>query len=309
MINLSNVKGLIVKKTGRPLAILSKHSPQILLAAGVVGVVASTVLACKATLKVDAILDEAEENLGKIKKASEDFTMDKYTPEDAQKDTVLAYVQTGVALAKLYAPAIGLGVLSIGLILKSNNILQKRNLAVMAAYKIVEESFDAYRRRVVEELGTDKDRQFKYGITSEKVSVEVIDDDGKKKTIKQRVDSYAADGVSEYARFFDELSIQYKQTPEYNLMFLRAQENYANDCLRMRGHVFLNEVYDNLGIPRTQAGAVVGWVRDAERDGGDGYITFGIYDPDHENSRAFVNGYNQAILLDFNVDGVIWDLI
>jgi len=311
MFTLESAKRMFIQKTGRPMAILSKHSPQILLGAGVVGVVAGTVMACKATLKVEAVLTEAKENLEKINEvaARED---ESYTQEDAIKDKAIVYVQSGVSLGKLYLPAIAVGALGIGMILKSHNILSKRNVAIIAAYKVVSETFDAYRERVVEELGEDKDRQFRYGIVKEKFVEEVTDEEtGKKKKVKGEKDIIMALGTSDYAKFFDPYSPRWSKIPEYNLMFLKSQERAANDLLNIRGHVFLNEVYDLLGIPRTQPGAVVGWVKDNpdNRDGQDGYIDFGLYDVDDENKRAFVNGYQDSILLDFNVDGLIVNLI
>ena len=311
MTTMDNVKRVIMQKTGRPMAILSKHSPQILLGAGVVGVVAGTVLACKATLKVNDILDQTKETLVKIDETAEsNLPEGEYTQEDVVKDKALVYTQTAMALGKLYFPAIAATTLGIGMILKSHNILNKRTIAMAAAYKVVSETFEAYRERVVEELGEDKDRQFRYGIVKEKTVEEVIGEDGKKKKVKGEKEIAMGLATSDYAKFFDPLSPRWSKIPEYNLMFLRSQEKYANDLLNIRGHVFLNEVYDMLGIPRTQPGTVVGWAKNNdERDGSDGYIDFGLYDLDDPNKRAFVNGYNDAILLDFNVDGFIADLI
>jgi hypothetical protein len=133
------------------------------------------------------------------------------------------------------------------------------------------------------------------------------DENGKKIKSKKTIEVTDPNGVSQYARFFDESCVQWSKTPEYNLTFLNCQQNYANDLLHSRGHVFLNEVYDMLGIPRSQAGAVVGWVLGKDNDVG--YIDFGIYDGNRMRARDFVNGYERSILLDFNVDGVIYDLI
>ena len=110
---------------------------------------------------------------------------------------------------------------------------------------------------------------------------------------------------SMYARFFDESSPSWVNDAEYNLMFLRQQELYANDLLKKRGHLFLNEVYDMLGISRTKAGAVVGWIYDENNTNGDNCVDFGIFDPHNEHNRAFVNGNTKTVLVDPNVDGNI----
>ena len=145
----------------------------------------------------------------------------------------------------------------------------------------------------------------KNGIKKENITVMEMNEKGKTVTSTKTIETVDKDGISQYARFFDESCINWSKTPEYNLMFLNGQQNFANDLLNARGHVFLNEVYDMLGIPRSQAGAVVGWVKGV----GDDYIDFGIFEGKTAAARAFVNGAERNILIDFNVDGVIYDLI
>lgn len=292
---------------------VKKHSPEILLISGIVGVVGSAVMACKATTKVSAILDETKEVVDKIHECSENTEIvesGKYTPEDAKKDLAIVYAQTGMKFVKLYGPSVALGVLSITSILASNNILRKRNVALAAAYATVDKSFKDYRNRVVERFGEAVDRELKYNIKAQKVEKTVVDPEtGKEKKVKETVEIAGIDGYSEYARFYDDGCKGWEKDAEYNLLFLRAQQRYANDLLVSRGHVFLNEVYDMLGIPRTKAGQVVGWVYDPDNNENDNYIDFGIYDVNKPKARDFVNGYERTILLDFNVDGNIWDLM
>lgn len=292
---------------------LKKYSPEILAVAGTVGVVASTVVACKATTKAGEVLDEAKDKVDQVHTVLDNDSIadDVYSQEDANKDMAIVYVQTGVKLFKLYAPAVALGALSIGCMLTSNNILRKRNVALAAAYATVDKGFKDYRNRVVDRFGETVDRELKYGLKAKKITETVIDEEtGKEKKIKKTIDVVEGlDGYSDYARFFDEASINWEKDAELNLMFLRSEQNYANDLLRARGHLFLNEVYDRLGIPRTKAGQVVGWVYDEKNPVGDNFVDFGIYDAHRETNRDFVNGYERVILLDFNVDGNIWDLI
>lgn len=289
---------------------LKKRSPEILVAVGVVGTIASAVMACKATLKVNDILNETKENVTKIHDCMADEGLKesgKYTEEDGKKDLTIVYTQTGVKLVKLYGPAIALGALSLGCILTSNNILRKRNVALAAAYATVDKSFKEYRSRVVDRFGEEVDRQLKYNIKAKEVEEVVVDENGEEKVVKRNVEIADIDGYSEYARFFDELSSYYEKDSEYNLMFLRKQQRYANDLLRSKGRLFLNEVYDMLDIPRTKAGQVVGWVYDPDNPNVDNYVSFGIYDVDKQTCRQFVNGVERAILLDFNVDGNVWE--
>lgn len=289
-----------------------KHSPEILMVAGVVGTVASTVLACKATLKVNEVLEEKKNTIDAIHTCLENETIE-YTEEDSKKDLTILYAQTGIKLVKLYAPAVILGALSITSIVAGHRILKKRNLALAAAYAVVDKGFKDYRKRVVERFGEELDKELRYNLKAKEIEEVVKDKDGNEKVEKKVVNVVDSEnplnGVSEYAKFFDEVSTNWSKDPEYNLMFLRRQQDWANEKLKATGYLFLNEVYDMLGIPRTQAGQVVGWIYDKENPNGDNYVDFGIYDVHSEAKRGFVNGVERSILLDFNVDGVIYDKI
>lgn len=285
-----------------------KHSPEILVAAGVIGTVATTIVACRATTKASAIISEAKTSLDAIHDCmANEALADKYTKEDSRKDLTMVYTKTAVEFGKLYAPTVILGAASISCILASHNILRKRNAAIAAAYATVEKGYKEYRGRVIERFGEVVDRELKYNIKAKEIEETVINEKGEEEVVKKTVEVVDIDGYSEYARFFDEASPYWEKDSEYNLMFLRAEQNYANDRLRANGRVFLNEVYERLGIEKTKAGQVVGWVYDPDNGDGDNYIDFGIYDCRRDRARAFVNGYERCILLDFNVDGNIWE--
>ena len=298
------------KMTGHSGLVLKKYSPEILLVAGITGSIASTVLACRATLKVEAVLDNHKDKIDKIRLCRDkvqagEIPLKDYSEKDYKKDLAVTYTQTVFDFIKLYGPSISLGVASIVCILSGHKIMNKRNIALMAAYKAIEEGFSAYRKRVIKDHGEQADYMYKHGLRSELITETETDSDGKKKKIKTEKMITDPNELSVYARFFDEGCAQWSKTPEYNLMFLRAQQSYYNDLLKSRGHVFLNEIYDALGIPRTKAGSIVGWVIGPD---GDNYIDFGIFDGENDRARDFVNGYERSILLDFNVDGVIYDL-
>lgn len=307
---MKNLKEKIVKNFHKCEMKVKKHSPEILAAVGVVGVVTGAVMACKATTKLSEILDETKESLDKIKEVEQDPKYeDKYSAEDAKKDLAIVYVQSGVKIVKLYLPALVVGGASLGCLLASNNILRKRNAAISAAYMTVDKSFKEYRKRVVDRFGEEVEKEIRYGIKAQQVEETVVDENGNETTVVSEVKAVDPNLYSDYARFFDESCAAWKNDPEYNLMFLKAQQQYANDLLKSRGRLFLNEVYRMLGIDETKAGQVVGWVYDAECPVGDNFVDFGIYDMSKERVRAFVNGYETNILLDFNVDGNIWDLM
>ena len=282
---------------------LKKHSPEILVMAGIAGTVVSAVLACKATTKVAEILDETKGTLDTIHEGMETGAINgqEYTTEDGKKDTVVVYAQTGMKLAKLYAPAIILGTLSITSILASNNILRKRNVALGAAYAAIDKSFKEYRGRVIERFGEQVDTELKYGIKAKKFEeIEVDPETGKEKKVKKTVMVADPNLQSDYAVYFDSKSRNYETNPDYNRTFLKAQQAFANDKLQTRGHLFLNEVLDDLDLPRTPAGQIVGWTK----DGPDGYVNFRIVEVERETEDG---RHEPALLLDFNVEGNIWE--
>lgn len=291
---------------------IKKHAPEILVTVGVVGTVASAVMACKATLKVNDIVDQTKADVEKIHEATENGVTEaglEYTEEDSKKDLALVYVQTGVKFVKLYGPSILLGALSISAILASNNIHRKRNLALAAAYATVDQGFKEYRGRVVERFGKDLDKELRYNIKAQEIEKTVTDENGNEQVVKETVQVANPNIHSQYARFFDESCPAWEKNAENNLYFLLCQQSQANDILQARGHLFLNEVYDMLGMQRTVAGQSVGWVYDPNNAIGDNYVDFGIHEVTSERKRAFVNGYERCILLDFNVDGDILSLL
>lgn len=307
MSNISTKAASFVKKTGFQ---LRQYSPEILVVAGVIGTVVSAVMACKATTKVNDILEQHKEDVEKIHTVSKDEKYaDEYTESDMKKDLTIVYAQTVLKFAKLYGPAVLLGGLSITGILTSNNILRKRNIAIATAYAALDKSFKGYRERLTERYGETVDRELKYGIKAQKIEETVVDENGKTKKTKTIVPVVENEKNSVYARFFDETNPNWEKNPDYNLMFLRAQENYANQRLRADGYLFLNDVYESLGIPKCSIGQVVGWIYDPEDQNADCHVSFGIYDLYRAVTRDFVNGFEPAILLDFNVDGVMWDKI
>ena len=290
---------------------IKKASPEIMVVAGVVGVVTSTVMACKATTKVNDILEETRKQVDDVHNVldSDVVSEDEYNNDDAKKDLAIIYTQTGVKLIKLYAPSVIVGALSITGILASHKILKKRNVALTAAYATIDRSFKEYRGRVVERFGKELDRELRYNIKAQEIEEKTVDKDGNETIEKKTISVVDPNMYSDYARIFDNGSMGWTKDPEYNLMFLKLQQNQANDRLKAQGYLFLNDVYDMLGIPRTKAGQIVGWIYDEENPVGDNFVDFGIYDIYNEKACDFVNGRERSIVLDFNVDGNILDMI
>lgn len=310
MFNKTEIMTKLTRTFNRTGLKLKKHSPEILLVAGAVGAVASTVMACKATLKVNDVLEDTKQKIDTIHQVSSDPAMaEKYTEEDSKKDLAIVYTQTAVKFIKLYGPSVALGVVSLGCMIGSNRILNKRNAALAAAYAAVDKSFKDYRGRVVERFGKQLDKELRYNIKAQEIEEITTDENGKEVVTKSTVEVADPNSYSPYAIVFDDGNEGWDPDPERSKFFLIQQQNWANERLKSRGHLFLNEVYDMLGARRTKAGAQVGWVYDETNCFGDNYVDFGIFDTTRSKARDFVNGYEKVIVLDFNVDGYILDLI
>ena len=308
---LSKVSTSAARFAGKAEFTIKKNSPEILLGAGIVGFVGTVVLACRATCRADEVLEFHRRKIKDIEDAKEIADADpegemSYDVEIYRQDKAIRYLKTTGNLAKLYAPTIAVGTLSLACILTSRNIMQKRYLGVVAAYNGVSAAFEEYRKRVRDEYGEGLDKHFRYGTTYDELPV--YDENGKKTKEKEQVEKTDTEMImptDDSCRFFDSSNPNWDKNPTFSMMWLRGQQNILNDILHTRGHVFLNEVYDALGFPHTPQGAVLGWI-DGE---GDNCIDFGLYDPNKENVRRFVNGVDNVIMLEFNHDGVIWDKI
>lgn len=284
---------------------LKKHSPEIFIAVGVVGTVTSAVMACRATTKLSDILEESKEELEAIHEAPQKEELQGKHDEDMmRKDLALVYFQTGVKIAKLYAPAVILGTLSITSIVASNNILRKRNIALAAAYATVDKGFKEYRGRVVERYGEQVDYELSHNVKTKEITETIIDEKGKEKTITKTVEVADPNVTNDYIKYFTRSNPYWDDTPDYVELFLRSQQNYANDRLKVDKVLTLNDVYDSLGFQKTKAGMVVGWVFDENNEDGDNFIEFNVrkvYIPNEYGEEEL------AYAIDFNVDGNIYN--
>ena len=291
-----------------------KHSPEILVVTGVIGIVTSTVMACKATTKVNDIVTESKETIDKIHdcvgKGLHTSDGEEYTQEVANKDLAIIYTQTAWKFIKLYGPSVLIGAASIGCMVGSNRILRKRNVALAAALTTVEKSFKDYRGRVIDRFGKDLDRELRFGIKAKEIKEKVIDENGNETTVAKTVEVVDPNPAhSLYSIVFCEGNTGWTKNAELNKVFLIQQQNWANDKLRLRGYLTLNEVYEMVGAPTTAYGQIAGWVYTEDSSVGDNFVDFGIFDVTNEKACDFVNGRERSIILDFNCIGNILEYI
>lgn len=298
--NLTAIRNVVTSKIGRQVLLTQKHSPTILFAGGVVGVVSTVVLASRATLKLEEVVKAAAEDIDTAKSLGAS-NHPAYSEKDMKRDCLIVYTRSAISIAKLYAPAVIVGTLSIAALTGSHIILNRRNIALTAAYNTAVKSFEQYRQRVRDELGEEKDREFRFGTEEHEVYTE--DKNGKPKVEKVK----RAGGTSMYAKFWDKSSSVFSDDPSYNVVTLRAQQKWANQKLKSQGYLMLNDVLDSLDIDRVPEGQLVGWLSDGE---GDGYVSFGVLDGERPDEFIdFMTGRENSILLDFNVDGVVFEQI
>lgn len=294
---------------------IKKHSPAILVTVGAIGTVAGTVMACKATLKVNEVLKEHKETSNKIHEVLENPEIE-YNEKDCKKDLAVNYAQTGVKLAKLYGPSVLVLGLSITSMVASYRILNTRNLAISAAYTLVDKSFKEYRDRVKDRFGEQVEKELKYNIKAKTMDILTTDEVTGEEIVETKTVEVIEDEPSEFARFFDESSECWTRDANMNLMFLRNVQEMATRKLKKHGSLSINEVYrmlgfhiDELPLAIKKASLVVGWVYDPENPERDNKVDFGIYDVYNRAKRDFVNGYEKRILIDFNYDGNIYELM
>lgn len=298
--------------------ILDENKEKILLVSGIAAGAGATVLACRATLKAkDAI--EVHKEVKTIIDTKVAADSDYAGSAEYKKDIITNCANTGVQLAKMYAPSVILGATSVCCLVAQHKLMENKVVkleetvaSVTAAYIAVDTAFKKYRKRVVDKYGQDVDKQLLHGETTETVTETDLNTGKTKKVKKTYVESPEP---SEYSKFFDDTSSQFLYLdPQYkrpdwdaNIRFLVCQQAFANQKLESQGYLFLNDVYEMIGIPKTKAGQVVGWIFDPENPDIDSHIDFGTFDI---RNRRTINGLEEeCLLLDFNVDGVIIDQV
>lgn len=288
---------------------IKKYSPEILLGTGLVCVVAGVVVACKQTPKAEEVIAEANDKRKEIEAEVSDELNTKYTEEVAVKDIHTIKRETAWKLVKTYAPVVGLEALGVVCILSSYGILHKRNVVLLAAYEALDDRFKKYRERAQQVLGEEREKLLKLGVTEDGDDIppfDVYDKDGNPVATKKG--NVLIPEYSQYAVMFDEANPNWKKDPFMNKLYLESIQSYCNDYLKANGHLFWNQVREWLGFDHTPEGAVCGWLT-KENGGTDGYVNLGIWNTWRPAVDDFQHGYERSIILDPNVDGVIWDKI
>jgi len=306
--SISNFGNVLTGALSRVKFKFDQHSPEILLATGIASGVAAAVSACRSTLKVDEVLEPCSDKVRKIHEARDGVltTTQPYTNEDASKDLVKVYAKTGLKLAKLYAPSIVLGGVSVACLIGSHNILSRRNAGLAAAYAGLDAAYKQYRKNVVDIFGEEADTQAKYGLKAEEVTEEYQDEKGKTKTRETTKLVRANDpALSPFAIFFDETCDAWTKDPELNKKFLLTLTSYLNERLDLCGHVYWNDVRRELNMKDTADGGIYGWVKDSP----DVRVDLGLDNVHKVGVRDFMNGWESSVILEPVGIKLIWDKV
>ena len=285
---------------------ISKHAPTILSITASAGVIATGYLAWKAGTRFEDVEGRDWDRRKECLKNA-DTIPDEDVPKIERKNRILFILDT----VRTVAPAAIVGAATITMIYFSNSISKKRLAAMGAAYATLQTAFDGYKRTMVEALGKESvDKILKPKLPNVGKSAEEILSSDNKSDAANVCDAVvnSLKALSPYARIIaEESSTCWDPNEDYTSQNIAAVQLWANRRLERKGHLFLNEIFDQLGLSRTREGAVVGWLKNGE---GDNYVSFGDFDasiyrvPSDNYARIDSN-----FIVDFNVDGVIWDRI
>lgn len=302
----------ITRLAGRALLKGKQASPEICVIAGIIGCGAAVAVAVKKTWTKKDELQKAASDVKCTKIALNDAK--KNEDEEAIKEEKKELVKVSKTLVKTsvrtyWIPTV-IFISSIGMIWGGRTILRKELSAVTAAYATLMDIHNKYRQRVIEEFGAEKDQEFEYGVKM----VDAVDAENGEVIKKAIVDR--RNSISQYARWFDEgmfdsstgqwliRNYAWKDDPLLNYATILDCQNTANNLLKAKGYLFLNEVYKMLGLPPTVDGQIVGWDMCGK---GDKMIDFMVFEGPHQLpvNKLFCEGKTRNCLLDFNVDGPI----
>lgn len=280
---------------------LKKAAPDIMFAAGIALSAVSVIEFCKKSDKGLPVAKQFKEN---VQELSEEHSDGAYNDKTYCTLVAEEAVKAGKELGKIYWKPAVMWVASTALVAGSHYILKDRNATLTIIASGLGAELKTLHQRIIERYGEDVDKELKFGTETKEIETRSIDEETGEEVVNKSVVPVNNGGFSLFARYYDEACIGWRNNAELNKSFLLAREAEANRRLDKQGYLFLNDVYEMLGMKKTRAGQKVGWKKNSRF--GDGYVSFGIFNT-RQGNRDFVNGYQPIVLLDFNVDGEIID--
>lgn len=219
---------------------LSKHTPEILTGFGIAGMITTTILAVRATPKALVLLQDAE-----IEKYDEQVKAG-VEPDELVGLTSVEVVKTAW---KPYIPAAVTCAASVACLIGASSVHVRRHAAIATAYKLSETALSEYREKVVEHIGEKKEHTIR-----EKVAEKRVKDNPVSKN------EVIVTGTGD-TRFYDPMSGRHFYS---TVEKVKKAENDINKRMihDICGYASLNEFYDEINLPRTDVGDMVGWNTD-----------------------------------------------
>ena len=212
-----------------------RHTSTVLTCLGGIGVVATSIMAIKATPKALELIEEAKK----------------------EKGEELSKWETVKVAAPKYIPAMMTGVATIACIFGANVLNKRQQASLISAYALLDESYKKYRRKVVELYGEETHRKVVDEIAIEEAREVGITAESLCANICLTSDEACGDPVL----FYDEWSHRYFESTIEQVI---AAQYHINRNFVLRGYVTLNELYDFLGLEPTDYGNTVGWAVEDE---------------------------------------------
>lgn len=299
---------------------LNAHKTDIACYGGCAMILAGTVLACKATLKVNA---EAEEDAKKADEIRAKYKLTKKTKggkkhvDKTNRELVELNKQGSRLLLKHnlscigrycrhYSLAAALEIAGIGLNIYAHGSEKSERIRMTGLAAGYLATLKKFRDKYREEHGEEAEKKFYYGVQEE--TKETVDEKGKKK--EEKIDVIRKDiDISDFAKFF---GVDYSEAatgyPEADIYFLKGIEQAATRKLHKDHWLTLNELYKMLELRDAcgqrygvKGGNNIGWVYDKNDPDGN-IVDLGIFNAKKTENVDYVNGYNDVILIEPNVN-------
>lgn len=291
-----------MSKLGKSLKKVFKHKkPEICMAAGVIFGAAAVVTACIQTRKgLDKVVSDHKVRIEKARSLDDD------DPKKG-REILFAYGKTTVAGARLLAGPLALFTFSMVSFFSAHNEMKLRNAGLAATAAGLRKTLKDYRGRVADNIGEDAEEKLYFGTKSGEISESTVDEDGNE-TFETVLADDIVDDVerSDFVKYLVKGNDKWDRSPDMVRFTLECQQNLANDILKNKGEITLNEVYDLLGFEHTEAGMVYGWIYDKYNPFGDNKVEFRVKKVHVPNENDPAKGYSIGYAIDFNVDGNIY---
>ena len=250
----------VVTKTIPDFAV--KHLPEILMITGIASIGTGFVVGCSKSTKLKDVSEQVSIGIENDKTKIEN-------DQDKTLKIIPIYIKNGAKYVKLYWLPVTFELLGIASVAGSYLVQRKRGKELAAAYVALAISSANYRQAVKERYGEEVDKELAYG-----VKTETIETQKGKKTIT--TENKKVNAPDDYRITYKKGCPGWVDNELLRESYLYGIEKHCNNILNIKRKLFLNDVYDLLGYPRTQQGQIFGWYIAPDEDLQDNRVIFDI---------------------------------